>query len=200
MSIHDINIMASEGTILQCIDLIKSEALQESELLHSWSDCSSEASDLEYPPTPPLSDTSYSRPLSPERFSKYPSVVTMELSGRMKVIKRNVEETDLRIRRRRSTSKFLRLASVSRTDFCTKAKSSVESQEQSFKTADLTLSLFSYSASKPFLASLARSALVNELIEPLDSEDRRNTKVTIKNVDASVRGSVEILLAQYGDS
>ncbi|KAJ7900303.1 hypothetical protein B0H14DRAFT_2331589 [Mycena olivaceomarginata] len=75
VGIEKLTLYDSEGVLMDCVDQISQRASAADE--PNGYDSSS-GSDIEYPLTPPLSDCSDSRPLSPEdRFQKNTSVITV---------------------------------------------------------------------------------------------------------------------------
>ncbi|KAJ6604609.1 hypothetical protein DFH09DRAFT_1123245 [Mycena vulgaris] len=89
VGIQKLSVYDSEGVLVDCADQISRRAAVVCELTGYES---SSESDVEYPPTPPSSDYSDSRPLSPEdRFQKETSVITFQRTSRYGLKKRHQE-------------------------------------------------------------------------------------------------------------
>jgi dehydrodolichyl diphosphate syntase complex subunit NUS1 len=159
--IERLSVYDSKGLIAR-----RSEEFREAMLLEQDAHSDSTDSDLEYPLTPPLSDYSDSRPISPEYNVLVGDlkVVSMELAGgskrRTKSVKRKGVMTKLRPSRPPSTGT------------CTKA---------------LTIHILSRDSSKPAIASVARS-IARQQTQNFEKQDEQKFDLSIETLDAILEG------------
>ncbi|KAF8213090.1 hypothetical protein K438DRAFT_1803389 [Mycena galopus ATCC 62051] len=141
--IEKLTLYDSEGVLADCADQISQRVSVVGDL-NGYD--SSSGSDIEYPLTPPSSDCSDSRPLSPEeRFQKDTSVIIVRIPGAM----------------REKTSKY--------------GLKKRHSKQNKFLSTPLTLCIASRQSSKPAIATAATLLARGQAKEPELTVERLNT-------------------------
>ncbi|KAH8120173.1 hypothetical protein DFH11DRAFT_1558764 [Phellopilus nigrolimitatus] len=168
VGITNLSVYDRQGSVTKCAEKIKRSLSHDIDRVPPDSECSSDASDMEYSPTPPLSDTSDSRPVSPENFCSMPSIVTIRLGADVPAPRRS----SLKKRRKKKTW--------------------LTYQQQS---SQMKLSLISYEASKPFMALLARTfATFGKIASVTGDGEVRRTEITVDKIESAVRDTFHLSL------
>ncbi|KAI5121264.1 hypothetical protein M0805_002309 [Coniferiporia weirii] len=170
VGIKSLSVYTRHGSANRYADRIKMALARDVDRIPPDSECSSDASDVECPPTPLLSDSSDSRPTTPESCISSPSLFMVNHGVdipriRQSPVRRHLAKNGLR------------------PDY----------RDKTGKPPGTKLSLVSYEASKPFMATLARTfAESRKAVKGTNKEEADEVEIGIRVIDDTLLDTLRL--------